>query len=128
MSEEFVPKAVFESIRQQRYEPSRFFMDFHIAGFAYYDGLEVIEELKLGTVVTLVGEPDNPHDPDAVAIYYQGKKLGYIPSSKNTMFSTFLYFGHSDLFEARIQTVNLEHHPERQFRVVVRVKDQRHKA
>lgn len=125
MSEEFSPKSAFESIRQQRYEPSRFFMDFHIAGFAYYDGLEVIENLKIGRVVNLVGEPDNHHDPEAVDIYYQGKKLGYIPSSKNTMFSTFLYFGHSDLFEARIQTVNLENHPERQFRVVVRIKDNR---
>lgn len=125
MSEEFSPKAAFESIRQQRSEPSRFFMDFHIAGFAYYDGLEVIENLKIGRVVNLVGEPDNPRDPEAVAIYYEGKKLGYIPSSKNTMFSTFLYFGHSDLFEARIQTVNFENHPERQFRVVVRIKDNR---
>lgn len=127
MTEEFAAKEVFASIRQQRYEPSRFFMDFHIAGFAYCDGLEVIQELKPGTRLELVGEPDNPHDPDAVALYYRNKKLGYIPSAKNELFSTFLYFGHQDLFETYIQSVNLENHPERQFRAVVRVKDHRKK-
>lgn len=43
-------------------------MDFHLAGFAYCDGLDVIEELKLGQTVQLVREEGNPHDPDAVAI------------------------------------------------------------
>lgn len=107
------------------YEPSRFVMDFHLAAFAYYDGLTVIDELTLGQKVELVAEPDNPHDPDAVAIYYQGKKIGYVPEAKNALLSTFLYFGHGDIFEARIQAMNLQQHPERQFRVVVYVKDGR---
>lgn len=128
MENEFKAETVFEAIKRQRYEPSRHFMDFHIAGFAYYDGLDVISELKLGTPVQLVGEPDNPHDPEAVAIYYQNKKLGYIPTGKNTVFSTFLYFGHTDLFEARIQMVATDTHPERQFRVVVKVRDIRKKG
>lgn len=125
MSEEYGANNFFEGLRKQRYEPSRHFMDFHIAGFAYYDGLDVIEDLKLGQTVELVVEPDNPHDPEAVAIYYGQSKLGYIPQGKNTLFSTFLYFGHRELFEARIQMVNLENHPERQFRVVVKIKDVR---
>ena len=125
MTEHYSEHTFFLNIRKQRYEPSRHFMDFHVAGFAYYDGLEVIEELKLGKRVNLVIEPDNPHDPEAVAIYYQGTKLGYVPQGKNSLLSTFLYFGHENLFEARIQTVNLENHPERQFRVVVKVRDMR---
>lgn len=36
-----------------------------------------------------------------------------------------LFYGHSDIFEAKIQATNLDNHPERQFRVVVRVKDVR---
>lgn len=125
MENNYSEQTFFENIRKQRYEPSRHFMDFHVAGFAYYDGLEVIGKLKLGKVVDLVVEPDNPHDPEAVAIYYRGTKLGYVPQGKNTLLSTFLYFGHENLFEARIQAVNLESHPERQFRVVVKVKDMR---
>lgn len=125
MKEEYEENNFFAGLRKQRYEPSRHFMDFHIAGFAYYDGLDVIEELKLGQRVNLVVEPDNPHDPEAVAIYYGQSKLGYIPQGKNTLFSTFLYFGHHELFEAKIQMVNLDNHPERQFRVVVKIKDVR---
>lgn len=125
MENNYSEQTFFENIRKQRYEPSRHFMDFHVTGFAYYDGLEVIGKLKLGKVVDLVVEPDNPHDPEAVAIYYRGTKLGYAPQGKNTLLSTFLYFGHENLFEARIQAVNLESHPERQFRVVVKVKDMR---
>ena len=107
------------------YEPSRYIDDFHLAGFAYYDGLDVIDELTLGQSVDLVREFNNPYDEKAVAIYYKGKKLGYIPSSHNSIISTLLYYGHGDIFEARIQMVNTDNHPERQFRVVVKVKDNR---
>lgn len=113
-------KEILESLS---YEPSRHIDDFHLAGFAYYDGLDVIGELTLGQSVDLVKEDGNPYDEQAVAIYYQGKKLGYIPSSHNSMISTLLYYGHGDIFEARIQMVDLDTHPERQLRVVVKVKD-----
>nr|WP_248030013.1 HIRAN domain-containing protein [Streptococcus suis] len=49
--------------------------------------LDVIDQLKPGTPVQLVGEPSNPHDSEAVAIFYQGTKLGYIPSDKNSLIS-----------------------------------------
>lgn len=114
-----------ESVHKNRYERSRHLVDFHVAGFAYYEGLEVIDELTLGKPVQLFVEHDNPHDPDAVVIYYQKYKLGYMPSNKNHLLSQLLYFGHTDLFEARIQYVNKESHPERQFRVVVKIKDKR---
>ncbi|MCI6157765.1 MAG: HIRAN domain-containing protein [Peptoniphilaceae bacterium] len=108
-----------------KYEPSRYIDDFHLAGFAYYDGLDVIDELTLGQSVELVREVDNPYDEKAVAIYYKGKKLGYIPASHNSIISTLIYYGYGDIFEARIQMINKENHPERQFRVVVKVKDNR---
>ncbi|HEL2490640.1 TPA: HIRAN domain-containing protein, partial [Streptococcus suis] len=49
------------------FEPTRNVQDFHLAAFAYYDGLDVIDQLKPGTPVQLVGEPSNPHDSEAVA-------------------------------------------------------------
>ncbi|MFH6636419.1 HIRAN domain-containing protein [Streptococcus suis] len=107
------------------FEPTRNVQDFHLAAFAYYDGLDVIDQLKPGTPVQLVGEPSNPHDSEAVAIFYQSTKLGYIPSDKNSLISRLIYFGHSDILEARIQMSNTENHPDRQFRVVVKLKDNR---
>lgn len=117
--------ALIKSIQSFTYEKSRYLMDFHIAGFAYYDGLDVIEELTLGKSVQLVCEPDNPYDPEAVAIYYEDKKIGYVPKDKNDLLSKLLYFGHANIFEARIQYINKETHPERQFRVVVKIADGR---
>ena len=66
-----------------------------------------------------------PYDNEAVAIYYKDKKLGYVPKEKNSFLSTLLYYGYGDILEARIQYVNVENHPERQFRVVVKIKDNR---
>lgn len=107
------------------FEPSRNIEDFHLAGFAFYDGLDVIKELTHGVVLDLFAEPTNPYDSEAVALFYQGKKLGYIPKHKNGFISRLLYYGHGDILEARIQAVDLAEHPERQFRVVVKLVDHR---
>lgn len=107
------------------FEPSSFLTDFHVAGFAYYDGLDVINELKLGQKVDLAYEANNPHDPQAIAILYKGKKLGYVPSAKNDLLFALIYFGYGDILQARIQMADTQSHPERQFRVVVTLKDNR---
>lgn len=110
------------------YTPSRHFADFHIAGFTYWDGLDVIGDLKPGTELSLRGEPENPYDGEAVAIYYGERKIGYIPKDRNSEISKFLYFGYGDFFETRISQADTEQHPERQFRVVVKIRDIRNIA
>lgn len=70
-------KNFIKSLKAHAYEKSRHLMDFHIAGFAYYDGLDVIDEFTLGKPVELLSEADNLCDPEAVAIYYQTRKIGY---------------------------------------------------
>ena len=107
------------------YEKSRNLLDCHIAGFAYYDGLDVIEKLKLGTPVTLKSESDNPYDHEAVVIYYGESKLGYVPQAKNAVVSSLLYFGHHEIMEARICCHNPEANMENQFRIVIKLKDNR---
>jgi len=107
------------------YERSRNVLDCHIAGFTYYDGLDVIEHLKLGTPVTLRSEPENPYDPEAVAVYYENTKLGYVPQAKNSYISQLLYFGHGDIVDARINYHNPEGNTENQFRIVVKIRDKR---
>ncbi len=53
----------------------------------------MIDELTLGKPVQLIAEVDNPHDPDAVVIYYQDYKLGYVPSSKNCFYINYYTLG-----------------------------------
>jgi hypothetical protein len=85
----------------------------------------VIDRLLVGTEVELRFEPDNPYDPAAVAIYYEDTKIGYVPDGKNSELYLFLYYGYDDLFEAYINMADSSEHPERQFRVVVKIKDKR---
>ncbi|GHT79194.1 restriction endonuclease [Bacteroidia bacterium] len=102
---------------------NRHFLTTHIAGFAYYDGIDVIEKLKIGTELRLKAEPTNPHDADAVAIYLEDAMLGYIPSEKNEQISQFLQLGYDDLFEVKINRLSLDVHPEKQFGIVVRIRE-----
>ena len=100
----------------------RHFADFHIAGFTYYDGADVFKNLKIGAPLSIKAEPENRYDPEAVAIYYQETKLGFIPRTDNKVIRQFLNLGYTDLFEAKISQITPEAHPEKQIRVVVRIK------
>lgn len=57
-------------------------MNTFIAGSPYHPGSkERIPTLLLEEELKLVREPNNPHDPRAVAVHdEQGLKLGYIPA------------------------------------------------
>jgi len=101
----------------------RHFANFHIAGFTYYDGIDVFENLKIGTQLTLKAEPENRYDPEAVAIYYKEAKLGFVQREENKLIRQFLNLGYLDLFELKISQVIPEAHPEKQIRVVVRINE-----
>ncbi len=100
---------------------NRHYSTFYIAGFTYWDGLDVFNELKIGTTITLEAEPTNGHDPNAVKILYKGTMLGYIPRGENEQISKFLQLGHTDLFSLKINRVNAEAHTEKQISVTVRI-------
>ena len=103
---------------------SRHVADFNIAGFTYWDGIDVINDLTVGTQLELKLDSKNPYDPRAVAIVYKKKKIGYVPRTHNLEISQALYYGH-DVFEAIITQFIPEAHPERQVRVLVRLADNR---
>lgn len=100
---------------------TRHFNNFHIAGFTYYDGPDVYDELKIGLLVQLKHEPDNHYDAHAVAVFYNECKLGYVPRNENNQLSKLLECGYSDIMEARIQRISPEEHPENQVQVVVKL-------
>ena len=54
-----------------------------LAGFVHYDGKGVWERMKNGDRLTLVREPSNPHDANAIRIEWQGHMLGYVPRREN---------------------------------------------
>jgi hypothetical protein len=99
----------------------RHFANFHIAGFTYYEGVDVFEHLKIGAQLSLMAEPENQFDPNAVAIYYQDAKLGFVPRDENELLRKFLNLGYTDLFEVKISQITPDAHPEKQVRVVVRI-------
>lgn len=54
-----------------------------LAGFQYHAAGALWPELKVGDALTLVREPDNPHDANAVRVEWRGQMLGYLPRAEN---------------------------------------------
>jgi hypothetical protein len=57
--------------------------DSPIAGFQYYRGNSVLPLLRVGKELSLVREPHNKHDSDAIAVYFNNDKLGFVPALEN---------------------------------------------
>lgn len=51
-----------------------------ITGTSYFG----YPNFEKGALLELVREPDNEHDSDAVAVYMDGRKVGYVANSSNT--------------------------------------------
>jgi len=96
------------------------YKNFKIAGIEYYEALFVIEKMKVGDKLILKPE-ENIYDENAVEIYYEDKKLGYIPRSANYSIGVILRNGW-DIFEAFVQKINRDE-LEIQVAVFVREKD-----
>jgi HIRAN domain. len=99
--------------------------NFDIAGFSYWDGCVVFNELKIGTELRFEREEDNKFDPYAVAIYYGEYKLGFIPRAANHEISKFLELGYTNAFEVRVNRLTPDAHPENQVGVIVYIKVQK---
>jgi hypothetical protein len=54
-----------------------------LAGFQFYGGKVLWDEMKVGDALTLVRERDNPYDANAVRVEWNGSHLGYIPRREN---------------------------------------------
>ena len=101
---------------------NEYYKSFFIAGFTYNEGPMLFKKLKVGKELILKAEPDNCKDENAVAVYCNEHKIGFVPAEKNYSMSKLLKCGHNP-FIAIIQLRNQSEHPERQIRVVVYVKN-----
>lgn len=71
-----------------------------LAGFQYYHGKQLWDEMRVNDALELVREPDNVHDPRAVRVEWHGIKLGYVPRRDNEAVARLLDRG--SRLEARI--------------------------
>ena len=55
----------------------------YLAGFQYYQGLEMEPQLRENNLLTLKREPTNPHDCYAIEVFQNNAKLGYLPREEN---------------------------------------------
>jgi hypothetical protein len=105
------------------YTPSRNLMNCPVAGFSHWDGFEVFKKLEPGIELDMKAEPDNPYDPSAVALYCGRTKIGYIPRGCNEAVSKLLFFGHAEVLEARVASVDPSANLEHRVQIVIRIKD-----
>lgn len=68
-------------------------LECEVAGLQYYAGPELFETMEIGEGLDLVREPDNQFDRSAIALYYQGHKIGFIPRRYNRVISNMLDSG-----------------------------------
>lgn len=85
-----------------------------LAGFQFYSGKVVWSEMKVGDPLTLVREPDNPYDPNAVRVEWRGEKLGYVPRAENADVARHMDRGTK--VEARISRLTEDRNPWKRIR------------
>jgi hypothetical protein len=92
--------------------------NFNLVGATYYELPICFNELKIGTTLNAKLETDNKFDARAIAIYYEDKKIGFIPRNENRIFYKLLITGYESIFELRIQRIDPTAHPENQIQIV----------
>jgi hypothetical protein len=70
-----------------------FVFDAFVKGFRFHKGPELLPRIKAEDPLDLVREHDNAHDPNAVAVYWEGQKLGYLPMGENLCLAYMLDYG-----------------------------------
>lgn len=78
-----------------------FLLETHVAGSSWHDAGEIeVSRLVKGGELTLVRQPANPHDPHAIEVRVDDKRLGYVPRTQNEVVARLMDAGKA--FVARI--------------------------
>lgn len=88
-----------------------------LAGFRYYAAEARWQEMKAGQALTLIREPENVHDKNAIRVEWRGEKLGYLPRRENKTVAAAIDAG--DKIDAKI--AKLREHPDPWQRVLIDV-------
>ncbi len=71
-----------------------------LAGSQYYAVSKIWNEIRAGDRLTLIREPENRHDRNAIRVEWNGHKLGYVPRAENRSAARALDAGEN--LEARV--------------------------
>ena len=91
-----------------------------LAGFQYYQGEQLWEEIEVGDSLTLAREPGNAHDSYAVRVEWRGHKLGYVPRRENQAVAQHMDRGGN--VEARVSKLRQHRNPWQRIEFVVFVR------
>jgi hypothetical protein len=94
-----------------------------LAGYQYHRASGVWPFLRVGEALKLRREPGNPHDPNAIAVWYKNEHLGYVPRLENRTLAQMLDRG--ERLEARIVRLLDDENPWRRIRFRVDLKPDR---
>ena len=88
-----------------------------LAGFRHAEAADAWPDLRQGDELTLVREPDNAFDTNAVRVEWRGRKLGYVPRRENAALAWALDRG--ETLRARVS--RCEWHPNPARRIAFQV-------
>lgn len=80
-----------------------------LAGYQYHRAQGVWSFLRVGEGLRLVREPQNPHDANAIAVYFKNDRLGYVPRSENRALAVMM--DHGEQFLAHVARLNNDADP-----------------
>jgi hypothetical protein len=83
----------------------------NLAGFRYHAAAEVFDQLRVGDLLDVSRESDNPHDANAVSLSWRGRKLGYVPRRDNEVLAWSLDRG--ERLRARVSRLSQHPNPAR---------------
>ncbi len=87
-----------------------YLLQFFVAGFRFYRGMELLDVMQEGDMLELVREPENEFDECAIALHWNNEKIGFIPREENALLSRLIDADALDLI-AEITHLNKEVKP-----------------
>ncbi len=78
---------------------------FFVRGFQYYEGPNCIDEINDSGLIELVREPENQFDKRAIALYFNKKKIGFVPRESNKTLSILM---DTELLEFHAEITHIE--------------------
>jgi hypothetical protein len=109
---------VFPAIAQERQGRVQMLVqNSPLAGFRHAEAADAWPDLRQGDELTLVREPENAFDANAVRVEWRGRKLGYVPRRENAALAWALDRG--EILRARVS--RCEWHPNPARRIAFQV-------
>lgn len=88
-----------------------------VAGYQFYDGVEIWSQLQLKQAVKLTREHDNDFDEEAIAVYWKQHQLGYVPHKYKALLTRLMDEG--NVLSAEITHLCESHDPWQRIEIAI---------